>query len=123
MEAEQQGRRKRCHSDEFKRRVVEACCKPGASVAGVALAHSVNANLVRKWIIRYGAIPASRRTSVAIAETRTKTAPLEFLPVQIAPVAPAAIHLQIQRGDATLKIDWPVEVASDCGTWLREWLA
>lgn len=123
MEAEQQRRRKRCHSEGFKRQVVEACCKPGASVAGVAFAHGVNANLVRKWIIRYGAVPASRRTSVAIAEARTKTAPLEFLPVQIAPTPSVAIRLQIQRGDATLKIDWPVEVASDCGAWLREWLA
>lgn len=42
---------KRKHSAEFKARVVDACHVRGASVAGVALAHGVNANLVRKWII------------------------------------------------------------------------
>ena len=26
--------------------------KPGVSVAGVALAHGINANLVRRWIVR-----------------------------------------------------------------------
>jgi len=43
---------KRRHSAEFKARVVEACEARGVSVAGVALAHGVNANLVRKWIIK-----------------------------------------------------------------------
>ena len=42
---------RRTHSTEFKARVVQACEARGASVAGVALAHGVNANLVRKWII------------------------------------------------------------------------
>ena len=43
-------RTKRRHSAEFKARVVEACEARGTSVAGVALANGVNANLVRKWI-------------------------------------------------------------------------
>ena len=42
---------RRTHSAEFKARVVQACESRGASVAGVALAHGVNANLVRRWII------------------------------------------------------------------------
>ena len=43
---------KRTHSGEFKARVIAACEARGASVAGIALAHGVNANLVRKWIIK-----------------------------------------------------------------------
>lgn len=38
-----------------KRKIVEQCLRAGASVAGVALAHGVNANLVRKWIAKYRA--------------------------------------------------------------------
>lgn len=50
------GRRQhRKHAISDKRRIVELCLKPGASVAGVALAHGVNANLVRKWIGKYRA--------------------------------------------------------------------
>ena len=47
--------RYRKHSQEFKRTIVQRCLAPGASVAGVALAHGVNANLVRKWIPKYRA--------------------------------------------------------------------
>lgn len=33
-----------------KRRLVEACLQPGVSLAGMALRHGVNANLLRKWV-------------------------------------------------------------------------
>jgi transposase len=38
-------RRKRVHNEEFKEELVRACSEPGVSVAGVALANGVNANL------------------------------------------------------------------------------
>lgn len=40
---------KRRHSVAFKRKLLELIEQPGASVAGVALEHGVNANLVFKW--------------------------------------------------------------------------
>ncbi|WP_353885777.1 transposase, partial [uncultured Microbacterium sp.] len=43
-------RRRRRHSDEFKAKVVAACRQPGVSIASVALAHELNANLLRRWI-------------------------------------------------------------------------
>lgn len=43
-------RTRRIHSPELKWQVVLDCQQPGASVAGVALAHGLNANLVRRWI-------------------------------------------------------------------------
>lgn len=45
-------------SPELKQAIVAACQAPGASVAAVALAHGVNANLVRKWIAKSQATPA-----------------------------------------------------------------
>ena len=33
-----------------KRRLVEACLQPDVSLAGLALQHGVNANLLRKWV-------------------------------------------------------------------------
>ncbi|WP_040572809.1 IS66-like element accessory protein TnpA [Methylovulum miyakonense] len=42
-----------CYDPEAKRELVEACLRPGGSVAGIALEHGINANLLRKWIERY----------------------------------------------------------------------
>lgn len=41
---------KRRFDRQTKQWLVEACLAPGASVAGLALKHGVNANLLRKWI-------------------------------------------------------------------------
>ena len=86
MERSQSGaaarRVKRRHSPEFKARVVDACQVRGASVAGVALAHGVNANLMRKWIINrrrdlvptgaHGLLPVRIITGTASKEMTSK---------------------------------------------------
>ena len=42
-----------CYDKEAKRELIEACMRPGVSVARMALRHGVNANLLRTWITRY----------------------------------------------------------------------
>ena len=44
------GRRR--YDPASKRRLVEACLQPGVSLAGLALQHGVNANLLRKWVAK-----------------------------------------------------------------------
>ncbi|WP_122268879.1 MULTISPECIES: transposase [Pseudomonas syringae group] len=39
---------RRSYSKSFKAQVIQECAQPGASIA--ALRHSLNANLVHKWI-------------------------------------------------------------------------
>jgi transposase len=42
----------RCIYDrKAKRELVRRCLQPGVSVAGLALMHGINANLLRKWIV------------------------------------------------------------------------
>ena len=41
---------KRRFDRQTKQKLVEACLVPGVSVAGLALKHGVNANLLRRWI-------------------------------------------------------------------------
>jgi transposase len=43
------GTSRRQHDRSFKARLVEQCLMPGASVAAVALAGGINANLLFKW--------------------------------------------------------------------------
>jgi transposase len=43
-------RTRREYSAELKTQVVQACRQPGASVASVAMAHGINANIVHRWL-------------------------------------------------------------------------
>lgn len=110
-------RPRRLHTPEFKQQVVAACKEPGASVAGVALAHGVNANLVRRWLAERGVQPPSRQ---ALPEPE-----LGFVPVRLEPAHPTSppdIRLELRRGSTLVTIRWPVSAADACGAWLREWL-
>jgi len=45
---------RRTYSETAKRALVQLSLRPGVSVAGLALAHGINANLLRRWITQYG---------------------------------------------------------------------
>lgn len=49
------GRRR--YDEESKRSLARACLQPGVSLAGMALKHGVNANLLRKWVVAYQLAP------------------------------------------------------------------
>jgi transposase len=46
---------RRAFSREYKLEIIQECSTPGVSVAAVALAHRINANQVRKWIVQHRA--------------------------------------------------------------------
>jgi transposase-like protein len=46
---------KRVYAEDFKAELVRQCLKPGTSVAATAMAHRINANLLRRWIGLQGA--------------------------------------------------------------------
>ncbi|WWE80017.1 transposase (plasmid) [Burkholderia gladioli] len=45
------GRRK--YGEDAKRELIQACLKPGVSIARTAMEHDINPNLVRTWISKY----------------------------------------------------------------------
>lgn len=82
----------RCvYSQAGKLALVDACARPGSSVAAIALAHGVNANLLRKWITRYAASRAARPAC---------DAPNMLLPVMI---ADSAVLLPRKAADKPLE--------------------
>ena len=120
-----QRRKKRVHTEAFRQAVIQACCEPGASVAGVALANGVNANLVRKWMTQRGVKPAGRQTPAVRAVANPSATAGEFVPVAI--TLPTAAHslgirIEVRRASSVVQIDWPLAAAGACGHWLREWL-
>ena len=122
MEIQKPSRRKRHHPEEFKQAVIEACCEPGASVAGIAMANGFNADQVRRWIRERGISVPKRR--MLMPASKPVTAPPEFVQLPLAPAAPASedIRIEIRRGNTAIKVDWPVQASGDCAAWLRNWL-
>ncbi|WP_419341306.1 transposase [Achromobacter sp. PD1] len=115
-------RSRRTHTEAFKQSVISACREPGVSVAGVALANGLNANQVHRWMRERGVEPPSQRKPVGVG--LTPLAEPGFVPVQLAPAIEApVIRLEAQRGNARVKLEWPLQAADACGAWLREWLA
>jgi len=88
---------RRVHSAEFEAQVLAKCQEPGASIAAIALTHGLNVNLVRKWLVGRGikraGLPAPRTVAaMPAAVTTTAAGALQFIPVGLAPEAPATDH-------------------------------
>ena len=123
MEIHKPSRHRRYHPEEFKQAVIEACCELGASVAGIAMANGVNANQVRRWMRERGIEPPTRRVPTPVIEAAPGMAPAFVqLPLASAESASRDIRIEIRRGNAAIKVDWPVQASGDCAAWLRDWL-
>lgn len=119
--------RRRRHSDEFKADLVAACTQPGISIAAVAMANGVNANLLRRWVTEVEMKPSVDDDSAQVAVTASSptTAP-SFVPVSLpSPATPTPlpdIRIELQRGATTVTVTWPASAASKCAAWMRELL-
>ena len=114
-------RRRRRHSAEFKAMVIGECMRPGVSMAAVALEHSLNANLLRKWVID-AEQAGSRAPTVAAAPQEAHTPVPTFIPLALtAPPVEGEIHIELQRSGA-VNIVWPAAAAAACAAWLSDWL-
>ena len=69
---------RRTFTREYKQELVAKCREPGVSASAMALAHGLNANVLRKWMRQQAPVPPA---------TRSSPAPV-LLPVTLAP-APA----------------------------------
>lgn len=119
-------RRRRRHTDEFKPNLVAACSRPGVSIASVAQANGINANLLRCWIEQGGQrLPSadSIETTVDMPRDQAKAA---FVPVQLdaTPLPTASdIRIELKRGASKVVANWPSSAAAASAAWLREILS
>jgi len=119
-------RRRRKHSSEFKAKVVAACRQPGVSIAAVALANGLNANLLRRWVVAEEQTQrADRSEPVSAPPARLDLDNGLFIPLQVeAPVHRDGqpISIELRRGATLIKVAWPLPAAAACAAWLRELL-
>ncbi|PTT14449.1 MULTISPECIES: IS66-like element accessory protein TnpA [unclassified Pseudomonas] len=105
---------RRSYSKSFKGQIIQECAQPGASIASVALSHSLNANLVHKWI------RLQTQNSTALQPA--------FVPLHMplaganAQAASSSICVEIQHPRGSVKVSWPTENAAACATFLRDLL-
>ena len=120
MSSEAQANRptRRFYSPEFKTQVLQECRQSGASVAGVALSHGVNANIVHRWL-------REPTPSALVPQSRSNA----FVPVTLNDLAPGPaphaepdIRVEVQRANSAIVVKWPLQGSAACAAWLREWL-
>lgn len=94
-----------------------AASQAGMSMASVALARGINANLLRRWV-REAELPQAVVTAQPAAAAST------FVPVRMPePVEqPAEIRIDVRRGATTITVSWPMAAAAECAGWMRELL-
>ncbi|MBT2327017.1 IS66 family insertion sequence element accessory protein TnpB [Variovorax paradoxus] len=100
------------------------CETTGASVAAIAQARGLNANLVHRW----------RRHQLSTRAAAVPAVVGEFMPLAL-PAAPrckpesteAPVHasqpdirVELRRGATSATVIWPLAGAAECGAWLRE---
>ena len=120
----QTGRGRRTYRPEFKAKLVAACRIPGMSVASVARNHAINHNILHRWLRE---LPGSGQPHIHSAVDVTPPGFIELpmpapLPALSEPTTDGCVHLELQRGDLSLKLSWPASSAAECAVWLRELL-
>ncbi len=93
-------------------------------MASVALAHGINANMLRCWV--RASSPASPRSTVGHEDRNAQALSFVQLPIQAdkplaiaaAPATSPVIEVQIQRGETRVVVSLPM--IGDSATWVRE---
>jgi transposase len=91
-----------CYDPQAKQELIEASLQPGISVAKLALAHGINANLLRTWMTKH------QRQSLAGGSLQRAAAPAPFIPVvpvsaHRSPITSPALVARLPNG---VQLEW-----------------
>ena len=113
--------KRRFYSTALKLQIDQTCAQPGASIAGVALQHGINTNIVHRWIREHsqGMLVFHPQECVPVTLS-TEPEPVATKPDVVA--ATTEIRMELRRVTSSVTVMWPSELAGVCGAWLREWL-
>jgi transposase-like protein len=90
------------------------------SIAAVAMANGINANLARRWVLdleRRGDVGAPDGVGLGVVARGFVAA---HMPV--AQNVAADIRIELRRGATVINVSWPSDTASACAAWIRELL-
>lgn len=112
-------RPRQSYTKAFKAELIAACMVAGASVAAIAMANQVNANLLRRWIKQQQAMPAPTASAVRAEALPSPAIVPVSVPAKMAPPT-GDIHCEIRHRQAVIVVTWPADQSTACAQWLRE---
>src|SRR6478609_3630619 len=107
----------RRHSDEFRARVIELARQPNTSVAAVALANGLNANMLRRWMRESEAAGEGGARLRDVARPAFVPLPMPAQPSLPMPEQTAVrVEVEIHRNGTTVRASLPMDGRS--AAWL-----
>ena len=101
---------KRIYAEAFKTELVRQCLVPGTSVAATAMAHGINANLLRRWIVLQsarGGTSVSPLAPLALLPVTVQTPSVASSPAPFVSRAPECIEIELHG--ARVRLHGPVD--------------
>ncbi|MDH1381239.1 transposase [Comamonas aquatica] len=94
-----------CYDPQAKRELIEASMQPGVSVAKLALAHGINANLLRTWIGKQQRQSLAANSSRGSAATPSPFVPVVPIKAQRSPITAPGLAVRLPNG---VRLEWSV---------------
>jgi transposase-like protein len=117
-------RTKRTYSADTKAELLAACNAPGASIAAVANANSMNANVLHRWLKESSksrqSIGMSMGTGATAVDMAGNSVPSFIaVPLLTTPAAPEEreIKVEVRKGSLVMTVAWPMSAASEFACW------
>ncbi len=115
----------RTYTREFKAELVTACQVPSASIAALAGAHGMNANVLHRWLKEHARSGCHGQPSIEGNTSRSSVALRSqapaFIPVHLPAPAPEplaqTIKVELRKGALTMSITWPISASADFASW------
>lgn len=98
---------KRIYAEDFKASLVRQCLVPGTSVAATGMAHGINANLLRRWIVLQSARGGTSVSPFALLPVTVQTPSVASSPAPLVSRAPECIEIELHG--ARVRLHGPVD--------------
>ena len=108
-------KRRRRYTAAFKAQILAECDQAGASVAGVAIRHQLNPNLVQKW--RLLARREGQDDFLRLPTPASSASPAAAPPTSHS--SPATVRMEVPLSTGTLIVHWPIDALPYSVDWLR----
>ena len=105
-----------CYDPQAKRELIEACLRPGVSVAKLALTNGVNANLLRTWVTKHQRQLSGGDSLLPSVATLAPFIPVVTVSAQRPQIAAPELAARLPNG---VRLEWSALPADQLAQVLR----